>query len=690
MSGPYPRRIPAFLPQHFQCTGIRRTIAAVQGDTSVNRRDFLFSAAAASVTAPIWFKSAISPLQAQELAPKGARIHKVAIFPAIGFARVGNASEWFLAPEVPGLMPEPEGGFKDARGRVKKQAQRFRLYGYDEQGRVVRELDASFKPRWSVHVANTKAAWYGFVNAMDRGAAAPGVPGAQRNAFIPAAKRAAMLAIDPGVVSISGASVNAQGTDPAFRMQGMFWQTLDVPLGHLRTDEQGRLLVFPANGVSRTAVEQNPVRDFTNNDGWHDDWCDGWVKATVEVDGRELECDPAWVVSCGPKFAPQFEPVVTLYDAAREAMIALGQLPAPTDTVSFRRDVLPILRRSGQMQWVASASFLGSAWNHVGDLSDPRTLARLAEPGEAAREQRRKVFQAFRRPDGKDLRAEALPIMLGDGINYPDSPHSWLSLTPTQYAVLDLWAQGRFVNDYQDEQLDAYASLDELPLELQPEALTRAALDACSGGAFHPGVEITWPIRHPELFRGPKQTSLPFRIALSERPGLIQDMGYQLNPVNVFKGNPERPDHGAPVGPQAPGDLTRWMGVPWQGDAFSCQAVQTADGFPTPIWWPALLPVDVLPEAFYQQLMREDLSAEERLRFFHSRVPWARGAAGIGLHVEAGYTDGLRRMIELWTRMGVVVKRPGPAGLAGVPEQLYVEVQRGSMDIVPPLSQIGT
>ena len=66
-------------------------------------------------------------------------------------------------------------------------------------------------------------------------------------------------------------------------------------------------------------------------------------------------------------------------------------------------------------------------------------------------------------------------------------------------------------------------------------------------------------------------------------------------------------------------------------------------------------------------------------------MPWARGAAGIGLHVEAGYTDGLRRMIELWTRMGVVVKRPGPKGLPGVPDQVFVEVQRGSMDIVEPI-----
>jgi hypothetical protein len=109
--------------------------------------------------------------------------------------------------------------------------------------------------------------------------------------------------------------------------------------------------------------------------------------------------------------------------------------------------------------------------------------------------------------------------------------------------------------------------------------------------------------------------------------------------------------------------------------------VLTADGFPTPVWWPALLPVDILPEMFYRELMRVDLPPEERLRFYHSRVAWSRGVAGTGLHVEAGYTDGLRRMLELWTHMGVVVRRPGPVDIPGVPADVYVEVQRGSMDL---------
>lgn len=57
------------------------------------------------------------------------------------------------------------------------------------------------------------------------------------------------------------------------------------------------------------------------------------------------------------------------------------------------------------------------------------------------------------------------------------------------------------------------------------------------------------------------------------------------------------------------------------------------------------------------------------------------GATGIGLHVEASYTDGLRRMIALWTQMGVVVRRTGPKDLPGIPRDVFVEVQRGTLDL---------
>src|SRR5437762_13506504 len=91
------------------------------------------------------------------------------IHPAIGVARVGNSpDEYFLGPEVPGPTPAPEGGFRDGAGRIRRQAARFRIYGYNAAGEAVRELtETEAEISWTVHVANRKAAWYEFNNALD-------------------------------------------------------------------------------------------------------------------------------------------------------------------------------------------------------------------------------------------------------------------------------------------------------------------------------------------------------------------------------------------------------------------------------------------------------------------------------------------------------------------------------------------
>ena len=45
--------------------------------------------------------------------------------------------------------------------------------------------------------------------------------------------------------------------------------------------------------------------------------------------------------------------------------------------------------------------------------------------------------------------------------------------------------------------------LEDLPLAEQPDALDRAALDECLGGPFHPGCELTWPMRQTLLYEAP-------------------------------------------------------------------------------------------------------------------------------------------------------------------------------------------
>ena len=112
----------------------------------------------------------------------GYRIH-----PAVGIARVGDSggglSDPFAAPETFYLAPQMIGGlpieydpqkpgegreveiFKDRAGRVRRQAAHFSIYRENGEGGSVPislndpEIAAI---RWTVHVANKKAAWYDF------------------------------------------------------------------------------------------------------------------------------------------------------------------------------------------------------------------------------------------------------------------------------------------------------------------------------------------------------------------------------------------------------------------------------------------------------------------------------------------------------------------------------------------------
>ncbi|WP_022729792.1 CTQ-dependent glycine oxidase GoxA [Fodinicurvata sediminis] len=656
---------------------------------TLRRRDFLATGTAFMAGLPLLPKASVAALPSLEPAPEGARIARLGVYPAIGISRVGGSPEWYLAPEVPGLPPQPEGGFKDGTRLIKKQVQRFRIYAFDDKGRVIGEVtEGKASIRWNVHVANTKAAWYGFSNPLDNDDLAPGLPGEKRNShFVSAEERARMLVIDGGPTTISGKDTNAEGSDPDFAMWGRFHDRTNVGFGQLRTDAEGRLLVLPPDGISDSPVG-SPITSFADNDGSYDDWCDGPVRAEVTLaDGRTLNADPGWVACVGPNFAPEIPPITTLHDVISDLNVSEGWQEAPVLPLSFRKHIYPIFRRLALMEWVSEAAFLRQGWLEIGDFSDPAYIERLADPGPYNESFRREVFAKFRDPNNdsdtayRDERLK-LPFMLGDGINYNGSPLQWFRFPKLQYAFLEHWAAGDFTNDLEDATADAIDSLNQVPLTQQPAALSEAALENCSGGAFHPGVELTYYLRLAPLYaRAHDPKAEPFRLALGQRDSLLQDVGRLLTPEAAFQGGNGAP---APIGPQMPGDLTRWMGLPWQCDAFSCQDVLMQDDFPTAVWWPALLPVDVLPEDHYDALMRADLPADQRRRFYENRVPWSRGVAGIGYHANASYWDGITNMIALWQRMGFIVKRPGPSDPErpdAIPQDLFVEVGRDNMEI---------
>jgi len=501
------------------------------------------------------------------------------IHPAIGIARVGDSPDgYFMGPEALGVPPslnppdtshDPNTGHKlpdkDDRGRIKRQGARFRIYEYtlDNAGATtqVREITANdAQIEWEVHLANRKAAAPMFQ--------APDHP---RNfaEIEDKEERSKKLVIDAGPQKISGVG---QDMKP---LRGRFMDAIDVPLGDLLTDSAGRLIVLGGFGKSLSPSD-NPLVHFADNDGWCDDTSDGPVRATIRLNGstQAVEADPAWVIVAPPDFAPPIENVVTLYDVVYDMMAEFPSL-APSlaisdeTKVSFTSDIYPILRRVSNMHWVSTFAARGHSPGPdpehppLGDfISDIRTLS-----SPKGRDRRGRIFVRLRVPESlrKKRGDESGPhgnmpkLPTGDG--NPD-PASGLSLTEQQYLRMERWALGGFENDWpKDGKPPAPLPLDELPDMDRPHALDRAALEACVGGGFFPGIEVGRIMLDPATY----DENRPFRIRNDA----------QLLP---------------------PGTLTARMAVPWQADFRLCrfwEDPKDLDNLPDRDWWPGQRPSQV-------------------------------------------------------------------------------------------------
>ena len=220
------------------------------------------------------------------------------IHPAIGIARIGNSPEgYFITPEIPGLRDTPLGGYKDngdtragVPPRIKRQAARFRIYAYDATGAALGELTLSdAEIAWTVHLVNSKAEADRFAGKIGEdlplGERRP--RNEWRNADI---DDRASLVIDPGSRTVAG-------PDKEARLDGGQFRGIEVPLGNLRTDADGRLLVLGGFGLSAASNPGQRIVNYANNDRWHDDVSDGPVTATVKLkSGRVVDVRPAWVV----------------------------------------------------------------------------------------------------------------------------------------------------------------------------------------------------------------------------------------------------------------------------------------------------------------------------------------------------------------------------------------------------------
>lgn len=596
------------------------------------------------------------------------RITHVRIHPGIGIARVGNSDDaYYIGPEVTNPEPTKFGATRDAAGAIKRQAARFRIYGYDKDGNVVAEVQQSknTKVEWSVHLANKKAAWYEFDAAMDIPATVSlSVP--LRNPDVTGRGRAA-LCIDSGEKKIMGLNMN----DSSYSMTGNF-QGTPVNLGELRTDEVGRLVVLPAIGKS-ASPSHKPVFDpekpssFNNAVGWYDDIADGPVHAKVTIGDKDFNADSAWVASAPPNFAPDLVGWRTMNDLMKGVYIQSGMLELPK-RISFKKHVLPILGRLNELQWVNKGFLSMFGAGAPMNFSDEKLLEKLSVAPisqlypDPNMELRRTIYNSFRATNSRTVEEGAWPWIYGDAFGYtdpdpsqPPSPNKYLQLPAFYNLVLSTWVKGDFISDY-DPHSKKHQKLKDVNLQEQPGILDEAAMHFCLADAFHPGAELTWPMRHSSMYRA------PYRIRNREAGKQDPTYGTTLDNSDVVSMN-------GPLYEQGPGDLTRWMALPWQGDTAYCRSGYDMEYDPyLPTFWPARVPNQVLTEIDYNTLCDTKELMATRVAAFQNRPSWLRQ-----LPAENPAPEQMMYMIQHFGEMGVLEAKPRPEDMDWLPDFIYVE-----------------
>jgi hypothetical protein len=585
------------------------------------------------------------------------------IHPTIGFARVGDGEEYYLAPETIVGMPVPGrpgliGGLpikagsedepitardlRDRDGRLKRQAARFRIFAYTPEQAVAYPSGAGTEITigsvidgkvvvdiiWTVHVANKKGNCFvldipGYDGSIIERYADGRTP-PLRNAKneveqtqlvvdvpnINDPDRIQRWTTDPGPRTLRGpngqtafdrgSAAGAAGKPlpnypklfPAADETQVFAPrgVIDT-LGQIETDATGRLIFVGGYGRACSFFSSTTLSSAVDNDGWFDDTSDGPVDAVVVLrpfevrDGRNVAsadqpaeyvlASGAWVVTADPGYAPQILNTVSIWDEVYNTWIReLGlqpelYVPEKGYNLEFRPSfpdhIEPFFKAASLQEWTTNIPQMAQkAHRKVGEITAADDPARTIMS--------KLAFVRDPNAEGQaNVGAPLMPLALGD------AGMAFLVPTFTQYFFLSQWDRRMFE--------------PKPPHPLGPgELLDKAALTACLGGRFGPGIDLTFTVRQADVYIADWRKVGPFRIA--RRP---LDYARMQPDIPFLTGGYVPRNSGANT--VEPGDMTKFMSVPWHTDYNSCATHPTSPSIrniSSLYWsWPAQRPVDV-------------------------------------------------------------------------------------------------
>lgn len=291
-----------------------------------------------------------------------------------------------------------------------------------------------------------------------------------------------------------------------------------------------------------------------------------------------------------------------------------------------------------------------------------------------------------------------MPLLCGDNPISDVAPSKFLRLTDYQLFVLRQWAEGCFLNEMEEGWLDPKTYPVFLPYSVIPppstgRELDRGVLTNVLGGAFCPGGEVGWIMRNPSIYWEPYRIKADrsWSDFLQSAAQANAQHGSQLDDVTFAMDSPLSQANNFHVGLQ-PGDLTKYMALPWQADFNECttqtinityadwnnispendndlRLKQDEKTWET-LWWPAHRPLQ-----------------SNQLTGFNSKglpeTTWTTWSQGVQ-QTNAGDL----KMVSEWWKLGFIIRNPYlPASSAHTPstgpdDNRYYSVERAGTEPV--------
>lgn len=290
-------------------------------------------------------------------------------------------------------------------------------------------------------------------------------------------------------------------------------------------------------------------------------------------------------------------------------------------------------------------------------------------------------FMVGGRPDSRVHNLPLMPLLCGDNPITNELPAKFFRLTDYQYYLLRQWMLGHFYN----EKEKGWADPDPLRpygdwVNRTARDLDRGVISNILGGSFCPGAEIGWVMRNPSIWSEPYRIKAdPAFYNFGQTPAQANTGSLPDSDFAFYAGNDLSQKNNFVTGLQ-PGDLTKYMSVPWQADFNECSTQAVDVTYET---WN-----NIFPESDNDQRMARERRTWETLWWPAHRPmqTWEVSAPGQG-PVWRDWTPGVPqtnsgdlKMVTEWWRLSFVRRNPSgdfnPSTVPPPPNPPYISVER--------------